>query len=298
MKKIFRRINKVLKSLPHIILAIIFERKKHPWKMIFDSFILSSNNFQLNSSKYIYKYFRFETKREKTFINFNGLYIHVPESQKSNEHYLYTILVLYYDIVYPKQCKYPVPNLINEGPYEEGEVSLTNEDVVMDIGANVGFFSLYAATKGVEKVYAFEPIKDLAVDISVGLKANGVSNVQVVEKAVSNTTGSEDLFYSPSNFGGASKEIEIGTKNSVLTTTIDEFVKTENIKKISFIKMDIEGMEPEALQGALSTLRSMKPKLAICTYHHPDHPRLIRDIILSSNPEYQTLQMEHKIFAW
>jgi hypothetical protein len=54
------------------------------------------------------------------------------------------------------------------------------------------------------------------------------------------------------------------------TTTIDEVVVHENIPRIDFIKMDIEGSELSALRGAESTIRRCRPKLAISLYHRPE----------------------------
>ena len=66
--------------------------------------------------------------------------------------------------------------------------------------------------------------------------------------------------------------------------TLDELLKG---KKVTLIKMDIEGMEMQALEGAKEIIMTQKPKLAICVYH------LIRDIwqiqekLMQFVPEYQ-----------
>ena len=54
------------------------------------------------------------------------------------------------------------------------------------------------------------------------------------------------------------------------TTTIDEIVVRDNIPRIDFIKMDIEGSELSALRGAESTIRRCRPKLAISLYHRSE----------------------------
>ena len=53
----------------------------------------------------------------------------------------------------------------------------------------------------------------------------------------------------------------------VETITIDDLVSEEKLKRVDFIKMDIEGAELEALRGAENTIRQFHPKLAISLYH-------------------------------
>ena len=62
--------------------------------------------------------------------------------------------------------------------------------------------------------------------------------------------------------------------------------------RISFIKMDIEGAEIKALQGAAEIIKAEHPKLAICTYHEPSHLWEIPLYIKSLNPRYK-LRLRH-----
>ncbi len=84
----------------------------------------------------------------------------------------------------------------------------------------------------------------------------------------------------------------------VQQTSIDEYVANNKVPRVDFVKMDIEGMEPEALRGAVQTLKKHKPRLAICTYHHPDHPKLLEDIILKANPSYTIKHGHSKLYAF
>lgn len=63
-------------------------------------------------------------------------------------------------------------------------------------------------------------------------------------------------------------------------------------KKVTFIKMDIEGAELAALRGAEKIIREQRPRLAICVYHKPEDIWEIPSLILSCNPDYR-LYLRH-----
>lgn len=87
----------------------------------------------------------------------------------------------------------------------------------------------------------------------------------------------------------ANSSIDANGNIIVQTTTIDEI--SDN-KPISFIKMDIEGAELEALKGAAQTIQRNKPKLAICVYHKPEDILDIPGYILELNADYR-LYLRH-----
>ncbi len=300
MKKIFRRLKLLTSSIPNITMGLIFEPRLHPWKMVIECLYLTANSFQNRSSYYLKKYFIVtESVGGDWVVNFSNFKFIIPKERTKDEHYIYTLLVLYYDIIYPQKVKYPIEILLNEGPYENKSVIISKNDTVLDIGANVGIFSLYSASKAPEgKIIAFEPIQELVHQIKNVAQINDFKNIDIVDCAVGDNDGSISLMYSSDNFGGASKVLESGEQTEVKMVTIDSFVKTASLENVGFIKMDIEGMEPEALRGAKETLRKMKPRLAICTYHDPSHPKLIEELILVANSKYKIKHSSHKVFAW
>lgn len=62
---------------------------------------------------------------------------------------------------------------------------------------------------------------------------------------------------------------------------MDEFLKNE---KVTFIKMDIEGLEMKAIKGASKIIKEQKPRLAICIYHKPDDFVSIPALLLELRP--------------
>ena len=69
--------------------------------------------------------------------------------------------------------------------------------------------------------------------------------------------------------------------------SIDDLVIKKKLSKVDFIKMDIEGAEVPALNGAINTIKKYKPKLAICAYHKRDDLITITNLILKINPKYK-----------
>ena len=79
---------------------------------------------------------------------------------------------------------------------------------------------------------------------------------------------------------------------------MDSFVNTSHLSQVDFIKADIEGAERQMLKGAAQVLREFAPKLAICTYHYPDDPQVLEEIIKEANPQYKVIHKWKKLFAY
>ncbi len=139
-------------------------------------------------------------------------------------------------------------------------------DIIIDGGSYPGDLSLYLSklVGPSGKIYAFEPDKKNYDRLIENLKLNEVKNVFPVNEGLWNK---KDILkmsgddYAPS----IGKE---GEKVNVIS--IDEFAKKKNIKSLSFIKMDIEGAEIEALEGAKKSLNKFSPQIAIASYHIRD----------------------------
>ncbi|MEL4896488.1 FkbM family methyltransferase [Crocosphaera sp. Alani8] len=150
-------------------------------------------------------------------------------------------------------------------------------DTVLDVGAAFGVIS-FPIAKAVGKkghVYAFEPAKNTQDILQKILNLNNLSNITLVPQAISDRPGVEKFIeYSQDNDSSwASDTSTLASDNDfepnkkfityeVSVTTLDEYV-TENALEPSAIKMDIEGFEFYALQGAKQTLEKYLPYLCI-----------------------------------
>lgn len=135
------------------------------------------------------------------------------------------------------------------------------KEVFLDCGAYNGdtiFQYLSFADMKYKKIFAFEPNKENFIKLRQNIK--GLSDIEVINKGVWN----EETTLVFHDDGQASAVVAEGNEGSVQVTTIDSVVGNE---EVTFIKMDIEGSELEALQGAAKTIKKNMPKLAICCYH-------------------------------
>lgn len=141
--------------------------------------------------------------------------------------------------------------------------------VFYDIGANVGFYSLFAATLiGSGKVFAFEPVPANVAYLWEHLKLNGITNVFPLELAVCDQTGKLSFAVEDS---GSMGHLHSDGALEVETTTLDALIQEERIPPPAYVKMDIEGAELKALRGARICFTRYQPKLFLSTHGEKIH---------------------------
>jgi FkbM family methyltransferase len=157
------------------------------------------------------------------------------------------------------------PFLLQWGVYEKKETALFKKLVkkgmtVVDVGANIGYYTLLAAslTGNGGRVFAFEPDPQNFVLLRKNVALNGYKNVVPIQEAISNESGKAKLFLDKTNLGAHSlSEANVKIDNSITvdTTTIDDFFKNSNCK-IDVIKMDVQGLEVKVLEGMIDTIKT------------------------------------------
>ncbi|MEK6844552.1 MAG: FkbM family methyltransferase [Nanoarchaeota archaeon] len=135
--------------------------------------------------------------------------------------------------------------------YNPKNFEIRESDVILDIGAHIGCFSVFAsklAEKG--RIFSFEPFPENFALLKDNILLNKINNITSINKALGNKNGKTDIFLSMHNTGGHS--FYSSHKNSekkikVDVTSLPSFMKENKISKINFLKMDCEGAEFEIL---------------------------------------------------
>ena len=214
------------------------------------------------------------------------------------------LIYLAHDSCYDEKQMAPYyDDILPEGPYElrndSIDVTLKEGDVLLDAGSWIGDFAAYASAKGA-LTYAFEPDNS---NYEYLLKTAILNkDIYPVKKGLSNLKTKIAFKHDEDSSSGSHVNLEINPDVEehaieIEITTIDAFVQENNLKRVDFIKADIEGYERYMLEGAKETLKKFSPKLAICTYHLKDDPEVLSKIIKEANPAYEIVQKKKKLYA-
>lgn len=192
------------------------------------------------------------------------------------------------------------------GTYEKGTLHFIRQhlkpgEVFLDIGANIGLMSLFAAqcagTQG--KVYSFEANPDTAKILRYNIHLNQSHNIEVVEKAIGNAHGSIKIYANWSvNRGGATliKPKEEGASYQVELTRMDDFEYLQT-QPVAMAKIDVEGFELDVLKGMHKLLsRPEAPALIVeCSADRNNHYESVYQIYdyIKSVNHYRIYKLSH-----
>jgi FkbM family methyltransferase len=174
--------------------------------------------------------------------------------------------------------------------YSDGDTTVHAGDTVFDCGAHVGVFTRYALRHGAARVIAVEP-EPMNVALLEANFAPEIASGQV--KIVKAGVWDQDTVLTLDRTDGNSAQNSFvrtdrsGTElPGIRVLPLDEIVDQFHLDRVDFIKMDIEGAERHALEGARKTMARFKPRMAICTYHLTDDPMVVPAIVKKVQPPY------------
>jgi FkbM family methyltransferase len=178
----------------------------------------------------------------------------------------------------------------------------SSEPVVLDCGANVGFFTRFALQSGAAHVVAFEPSPGNLVCLRKNLeKEIAAHKVTIVEKGVwdAETTLSFNTS-NKGNPGGHHISLEGAGDTHIPVTTIELTCERLNLARVDYVKMDIEGAEVRAIRGAARVIRESRPSLCVATEHTDDlfaNAVAVVETMDEIDPSYRCICTEAHIYG-
>lgn len=181
-----------------------------------------------------------------------------------------------------------IPYKENPHAYITDFLNLEKGDIVIDAGACEGFFIKYALNKEAAKIFAFEPLAVLQKGLKYTFREEIKKRiVEIISSSLSDTNGFCRM-KSGKDFICES-HIDNNHSGEIPMATIDTIFREKALRRVDFIKMDVEGWELKVLEGAKNVLQKHKPKLSIAVYHKYENAYKARELIMTINPTYKTV---------
>jgi len=174
-------------------------------------------------------------------------------------------------------------------------------DVVIDIGAHLGEYSL-AVAKNAEIVIAVEANPDTFKILQKNIELNKITNIIPINKAIYDSTGYQNLQIFGDKSGLSSMVMNYEDKSDsikVKTETLDRLVDNLKLEKVDWIKIDVEGAEYNVLKGAKQTISLNKERIKLIIELHGEKNSILVKKMLSEDFQlfYEMLDNNH-VFAY
>lgn len=194
------------------------------------------------------------------------------------------------DFAIPKPGEEVLNSLLLEicrlNAYENHDIFLENGDVVVDCGAHVGVFARFALQRGASRVWCVEMEKTNFACLQENLK-DFPDRVEFFPSALWKEDRVLELMVGAcSDCHSVRESSSVAPSAPVHAKTLDQLLSANPPQRVDFLKIDVEGREPEVLLGAEQTLRTFRPKLAVAVYHDAPEEGRVRKIIRTICPDY------------
>lgn len=179
-----------------------------------------------------------------------------------------------------------------------------NNDILWDIGANVGVYSLYAAIKG-HLVLSFEPSPGNYYLLSKNIEINKLDNkISAYCLAFNETTKLDVFFMANTELGGALNSFGEATdwhgnifiaslKQAMVGFSVDDFIKQFNPPFPNHIKLDVDGIEDKIVKSAKNTLSDKRVKSVLIELNTERRQYCEEVTVLFKNSGMKLLKKEH-----
>jgi FkbM family methyltransferase len=221
---------------------------------------MSNNKFAIKTLRYIWTHPNCKNQQIQSILKFIGWQFYKRLTNK------YFDIELIHNVkirCYPDS--YSAATALYCGLYDYNEMNfllryLRGNDSFLDIGANVGIYTLLAASKIQSgSVYSFEVLPKNYNRLIQNLKLNQFQQVKSYAIAVSDFTGNTALNIAEGDSMPFITNNVTDNTITVTTDTLDNLLQYESVANLTLAKMDIEGAEILALKGAVSLLKKQRP---------------------------------------
>ncbi len=168
--------------------------------------------------------------------------------------------------------------------YNPNGFEIKENDTVVDIGAHIGIFSIFAAKFAKNgRVFSFEPVPENFALLCDNIEINKIKNIIPIHQAVSDKNDQENIFLDEDNHGVHSF-FNVNTQSQpkkilVEAVSLGSFIKDSNIAKIDFLKIDCEGAEYKILFNCSKEILDIIDKISM-EYHDIDGKNNVNDLII------------------
>jgi len=144
---------------------------------------------------------------------------------------------------------------------------IKKNDIVFDVGAHVGFYTLLASKRVGKngRVFSFEPLPRNIFFLKKHISLNNLRNVEIMEFALSDK---EDHVFFDTSIDSFQGRIAVHGNIKVYSTTLDRLVNERDIPPPNVLKIDVEGEEYNLLRGGEKILARYKPKILLSVHSH------------------------------
>lgn len=166
--------------------------------------------------------------------------------------------------------------------------TFTSDDVFIDVGANMGLYTLWAAKNKLTKTYAFEPESQNYALLNQNIYLNQIGHlVKAYNLCLSDKIGVGDFYITDMMPGGSCHQFDsivnfkgeptkFAFEQGAFAVTLDYLVDTNMVPQPTHIKIDVDGLEYKVVFGALKTISKVKTMLIEVNTNLPEHNRMIK----------------------
>jgi FkbM family methyltransferase len=183
------------------------------------------------------------------------------------------------------------------GIYARVQNDIRRAKIIVDVGANVGFFAIYASSINPDaEIHSFEPFPNNLAQLKRNLLLNVSRCIHSHPNAVSDKTGVTTLYFTPGDDSGCSLNQPKSQSCPVNTIGINDLYKTCGVTNCDLLKMDCEGSELAILSAAAPDVLA-KIETIIMEYHNPAEVDTLTAILSHAGFKCEVLSQIHTLYA-